>query len=489
MKLKMFFAVLVSLLLVIFVSCDKDQPTDVGSDLSSDSSEESIESSSDESSSEESSSEESSSEESSSEESSSEESSSEESSSESEPAVRPGPDVTDEDLTLFADGKTDYTIVYPVDSLIIETLVKQLVSDIKKDFGVEIPYKAVDPNSDICEKEIIVDFVRTNAFYASYEMRKTNDFVFDVYGDDYVICATSEGMYPYAFQILKDEVLSLVTDGSFTVKPEDEYIYSDSDYRGISFADYLAKGNAFNQEILCQLFVNMSYTAKDGTTIPYRLYIPSDYDPLKEYPFLLFLHGAGERGNNNYSHMNHVIHDLFNQKDSPFKDAIIICPQCPSNNQWVDTPWANGNYSINAVAESNELKAVREIIDELEYFLSMDSDRYYAMGISMGGFGTWDLIMRTPDLFAAAVPICGGADVSMADTLKDFPIYTAHASNDYVVPYSGTSAMVEALRALGSDIIFKCHADRSLSSGGHLIWSEIARSTEMSTWLFSKSKG
>jgi hypothetical protein len=149
-------------------------------------------------------------------------------------------------LTIFADGKTDYTIVYPVDSLVIETLVKQLVADIKKDFGVEIPYKAVDPNSDICEKEIIVDFVRTSAFYASYEMRKTNDFVFDVYGDDYVICATSGAMYPYAFRILRDEILSLISDGVFTVKPEDEYIYSDSDYRGISFADYLAKGNAFN---------------------------------------------------------------------------------------------------------------------------------------------------------------------------------------------------------------------------------------------------
>ena len=106
----------------------------------------------------------------------------------------------------------------------------------------------------------------------------------------------------------------------------------------------------------------------------------------------------------------------------------------------------------------------------------------------MGGFGTWDLIMRHTEMFAAAVPICGGADVSQAENLKFMPIYTAHADNDGSVPFTGTDEMVKALKQAGSTVVvFSQRADGSLSSGGHLIWSEIGSRKKMLEWLFSQS--
>lgn len=218
--------------------------------------------------------------------------------------------------------------------------------------------------------------------------------------------------------------------------------------------------------------------------------MPSTYDKSKSYPVIVFLHGAGERGNDNISHMGNMLPEMFNQESTLIEEAIVVCPQCPSYpNQWVDTPWANGSYSIENVSESNELKAVVELLEKIKGKFSTDENRYYAMGISMGGFGTWDLIMRHPDMFAAAVPVCGGADPSQAENLKYMPIYTAHASDDSIVPYSGTKEMVDALIAAGNtSVVFKCHADGSLSRGGHLIWSEIGEQTEMLEWLFAQKK-
>ena len=103
------------------------------------------------------------------------------------------------------------------------------------------------------------------------------------------------------------------------------------------------------------------------------------------------------------------------------------------------------------------------------------------MGISMGGFGTWDLIMRNPDRFAAAVPICGGADVAMAETLKDHPIYTTHGTADPIVPPSGTQAMVQALKDAGStSIIYE-----EIKGAAHDVWTALSKKPELVEWMFS----
>jgi predicted peptidase len=138
---------------------------------------------------------------------------------------------------------------------------------------------------------------------------------------------------------------------------------------------------------------------------------------------------------------------------------------------------------VDALKMSNELNAVLELLWEIEDKYSLDDNRYYISGLSMGGFGTWDMIMRNPDLFAAAVPICGGADPHYAEKICDMPIYTVHGSVDPLVPVSGTRAMVDALKVAGSPVIY-----RELEGEEHGVWNWAAQNADLWEWLFSQSK-
>lgn len=189
--------------------------------------------------------------------------------------------------------------------------------------------------------------------------------------------------------------------------------------------------------------------------ISYRLYVPSDYDYTKKYPLLVYLNGAGSRGNDNEKQLSNLAPMLNpiikNNTDYP---CIIAVPQCPSSEQWVDTPWANGSYSQDNIPISDELAMVNGMIDELCGIYNVDTDRLYIAGQSMGGYGVWDMITRYPDKFASAVINCGAGDPSKASLIKDMPIMVLHGSADPTVPVSGSRDMVNALRSAGSDVLY-----------------------------------
>ncbi len=213
------------------------------------------------------------------------------------------------------------------------------------------------------------------------------------------------------------------------------------------------------------------------TTLPYRLILPENYDESKQYPIIVFFHGAGERGNDNELQFFHCVQYIHDNTPEP---CIIIAPQCPTNHQWVDTPWANGAYSIEKVPESNEMKAVVELIADIKAKYSVDSDRIYAAGISMGGFATWDALMRHNDLFAAGIPVCGGGDISQGDELKETPIFTFHAVDDTAVPVAGTRNTVNAIKSAGGTKI----EYTEYKSGGHGIWNQAFATEGLLTKLF-----
>ena len=252
----------------------------------------------------------------------------------------------------------------------------------------------------------------------------------------------------------------------------------ESEYKDINYAEYYKSLNgSYDYNKLTEIFKAETYTVGD-TTIPYRIYVPSDYDQTKKYPVLTILHGAGERGNDNVSQLVNMVSEMFNQENSKYVDAIIICPQCPGGQQWVDTPWANGNYSIDAVKESNELSAVMDILEGVGSTYSTDTDRYYVMGISMGGFGAWDMVMRHTDVFSKAVCLCGGGDVSQASKLVNTPIWVVHSSNDGIVPYEGSEAMSQAIKDAGGELcVFET------KNSGHNVWSYAGSSTDIANWL------
>lgn len=93
----------------------------------------------------------------------------------------------------------------------------------------------------------------------------------------------------------------------------------------------------------------------------------------------------------------------------PDYDCIMVAPQIGTDSQWVNTPWADGSYDLSETPESASMQAVEELLEKLCGDYRVDRDRLYLVGISMGGYGVWDMAMRSPDLFAAAVPICGAA--------------------------------------------------------------------------------
>ncbi|MBO5779461.1 MAG: prolyl oligopeptidase family serine peptidase [Clostridia bacterium] len=394
----------------------------------------------------------------------------------------PKEEVKNVTLDLIKDGQTDYTIVYDDKNAEATELADAIQSAFSKK-GVEITSVAASSAEADYGKEIVVGNVRGSATEVAEKMNANADFAACVNGDDWVLVATNDLHYDYLTMVTKDRVLDNILDGKLTVESANDLLYSTSKYATVTYAAYLRKQTrALEQKEVESFFEAENFSASDRTRLPYQIYVPSNYDPAKQYPVLLFLHGAGERGNGNDKQMVHVIGNLFNLKDSPVFDAIVICPQCPDGNQWVDTPWANGSYSTTAVKQSNESEALMELLDKIADTYSTDPDRYYVMGISMGGFGTWDLIMRNPDKFAAAVPICGGADPSMAEVLKNHPIYTTHGSSDPTVPVAGTRDMVAALQAAGStSVIYEEKAGM-----GHDVWTQFSKQPEVLEWLFAQ---
>ena len=241
------------------------------------------------------------------------------------------------------------------------------------------------------------------------------------------------------------------------------------------------------EEVLDKIYTIIepkTMTLSNGDVFNYRMYVPENYDATKAYPLLILLHGAGERGDDNALQMKNMVATLFADEDSPIQDAIFLCPQCPKDNQWVDTPWANGNYSTDDVPVSNEIQGVLEMLASVRESHNVDESRIYIMGISMGGFGTWDLILRNPDLFAAAIPICGGGDPDKASSVAHLPIRTFHGDADTVVPVDGTRAMVDALRAVGGNIEYE-----ELAGYGHNVWDYVAEKEGLMDWLFTQRKG
>ena len=230
------------------------------------------------------------------------------------------------------------------------------------------------------------------------------------------------------------------------------------------------------------------YTAFDAyesdNGMPYRIYYPANYSEEYAYPVILFLHGAGERGTDNEAPLVHVLQGLFNDVLSPVYQSIVIVPQCPEGEQWVNTPWENGSYDSDAVGESDALKEALAILEMVCEQDSVNRNRIYAMGLSMGGYGTWNLLMNHSDIFAAGVPICGAADPSKAEILKDMPIFAFHGKADGVVPYQGTDDMYQAITQIGgTQMIYKLVEGR-----GHNVWEDAAACSEMHYWLFDQRK-
>ncbi|MDP3849358.1 MAG: PHB depolymerase family esterase [Luteolibacter sp.] len=217
--------------------------------------------------------------------------------------------------------------------------------------------------------------------------------------------------------------------------------------------------------------------------LPYRFLSPATIQPETKYPLVIFLHGAGERGDDNIRQLHHG-GSLFLDADTRRKfPAFVIFPQCPDGKRWVEVDWGDPKPHQQPKGPSAAMSPLIELIPELLKSKPIDTSRVYVMGISMGGFGVWDLAARHPDWFAAAVPICGGADDSTAPLLARMPIWTFHGDQDNTVKTGRTRSMVEALRKAGGNPKYS-----ELPGIAHNSWSPAFANPDLLPWLFAQKR-
>lgn len=180
-------------------------------------------------------------------------------------------------------------------------------------------------------------------------------------------------------------------------------------------------------------------------TMPYGLLEPIRIDAGEKYPLVIFLHGAGERGTDNDNHLKHIkILYSYNVLDK--YPSFVLAPQCPKQQVWSDFVYGKPF----STTPTRPMALFIEILDQIMRDYPIDPSRVYVTGVSMGGFGTWDLMTRFPDRFAAAVPICGGGDERVIEKIKHIPVWVFHGAEDDVVPARLSRKMVNALQNAGA---------------------------------------
>lgn len=216
----------------------------------------------------------------------------------------------------------------------------------------------------------------------------------------------------------------------------------------------------------------------------YCLLKPKSYDANKSYPLVLFFHGAGERGDDNQKQLVHGMRDMASDDVMEKYPCFVIAPQCPSGVQWVDTPWTADAHEM-PEKPTEPMRLAIELVAAAQKEFSIDKNRLYVTGLSMGGFGTWDAIQRQPDLFAAAAVICGGGD-SRPEKVKpivSIPIWTFHGDKDTVVKTKRSRDMIAALKGAGGSPKYT-----EYPGVGHNSWAATYRNRDVYEWLFSQSK-
>ncbi|HYF75389.1 MAG TPA: prolyl oligopeptidase family serine peptidase, partial [Candidatus Nitrosocosmicus sp.] len=188
-------------------------------------------------------------------------------------------------------------------------------------------------------------------------------------------------------------------------------------------------------------------------------------DKNEKWPLLLFLHGAGERGEELELVKRHAIPRMIEDgQEFPF---IAVTPQCPADSYW-----------------DMHFDTIDELLKELEVSYSIDSHRIYLTGISMGGFGAFDLAMAYPDRFAAVVPVCGGANYpELAQVIRDVPVWVFHGAKDEAVPVEESERVVEELKACGGNVKFTVYPEN-----GHDVCSLAYMHRELFSWLLEQKR-
>lgn len=202
-----------------------------------------------------------------------------------------------------------------------------------------------------------------------------------------------------------------------------------------------------------------------GTTINYRLMVPENPPAGQRFPLVVFLHGAGERGDDNRTQLRYLPEVLARPERRRRYPCFVAAPQCPSGAVWC-TPPAQAAELRRLGGATVASSFVETLVHELGAAEAVDESRIYLTGLSMGGFGAWHAAAARPDLFAALAVICGGGNPLTAAKLKSLPIWAVHGALDEIVPVERSTQMVAAVRAAGGNPKYT-----ELPTVGHDSWT------------------
>jgi len=229
-----------------------------------------------------------------------------------------------------------------------------------------------------------------------------------------------------------------------------------------------------------------SFTSSEGDTIPYRLFVPQDYDPDKEYPILLFHHGGGGTGTDNRGNLESAcVREWIRPEAQAKNPCFIVAPQFPGK----ESESSEGKGSTTDAVKLH-IRTMQEILDSLEKEFSIDTSREYVTGLSWGGECVWLSLIERPDRFAAAVPICATGGIAIGVTAEErgrkfaqLPLWIFHGDADDTVPVDVSRKMVKALRDAGGNPKYT-----EYPGVGHYSWDRAYRDPELIEWLFAQSR-
>ena len=203
-------------------------------------------------------------------------------------------------------------------------------------------------------------------------------------------------------------------------------------------------------------------TVKKEVAFDYLLYLPENYSKKGEkFPLILFLHGSGERGDSLALVSKHGPPKVAEAMNLPF---IVVSPQCPADRWW-------------------DVEDLKFLLDDIFKKYNVDKNRVYLTGLSMGGYGTWEMAWKYPEIFAAVAPVCGGGNKHRVCLMKDVPVWAFHGAKDDVVPLETGQEMVDALKKCGGEVKFTIYPEAN-----HDSWTETYDNPELYKWFLEHKK-
>lgn len=231
-------------------------------------------------------------------------------------------------------------------------------------------------------------------------------------------------------------------------------------------------------------FKKCEWESPAGGVLKYRMYAPETVEG-ETYPLIIFLHGAGERGDNNESQLVHDewMNFLFGEHG---QKMYVIAPQCPNGEKWCEVSWGNRETHKTPDEPSAPLRMTHEVVQEMIKTLPVDAKRVYVTGLSMGGYGTFDYLVRWGDEIAAAVPLCGGADneaLKNTEHVHSVPVWIFHGDQDGAVPVQRSRNAAAALKDVNPKMKYT-----ELPGVGHDVWTPAYNNEALQKWLIEQKK-